>query len=151
MLYERVLRGAPEQVFIVIYNSYATGALTVGQPVIWDFNDDVDGVGVTKPTVITTNQGYAAAGIVAETIDKKDYGLIQVYGFHSGVIVRAATSAEVIDKGTPLALAATATFCLESFVSDTGTDRPNRYPCALALEAYTFWTTKAIKAFVKCL
>lgn len=152
MLFYRTNKATPERMFIVVYNSYSSATLTNGQAVIWDFNDDVNGVGVTRPTAIATNQGFAAAGITAENIIPGEYGLIQVYGYHPAVRARAGTSAIVIDKGTPLALnAAGSVFCVEAFVSSTVTGRFNRYPCALALEAYTLWTTTAIKAFVKCL
>ena len=153
MIFQRVNRDDPEKVFVVALNSYSV-ALTNGQAVIWDFLTDKSGASVERPTAIVTNQGFAAAGIVAETIGISDYGLIQVWGYHSAVKVRAATSAEVIVPGTPLALnAAGSLFCLESFDSSTAaaTVRPLRYPCAFSLGTYSSWTTTTIAAFIKAL
>ena len=153
MLFTRVNRDDPEKIFIIAKNSY-TVALTNGQAVIWDIVNDKDGVSVERPTAIVTNAGFAAAGIAAEGIGISDYGLIQVYGYHSAVKVRVATSEELIVPGTPLALAAAGSvFCLESFDSSTAaaTVRPIRYPCAFSLGTYSSWTTTTIAAFVKAL
>jgi len=153
MLFKRINRSDPEKVFIVVYNSYDTAALTNGQAVQWDFGTDVNGVGVTIPTARATNRGFATAGIVAETIAINDYGLLQVYGYHSAVRVRSCTSAHVIAAGSPLIMnLAGAAFCLEPLETATATSVQHVYfPCAFAFEAYTSWTTTTIKAFVKAL
>jgi hypothetical protein len=152
MILQRINRTDPEKIMIVVKNSWATAALSNGQAVMWDFNDDVDGVGVTRPTAIATNLGIAGAGIAAEAIAIGDYGLIQVYGYHSAVRARAGTSALPIAKGSPLALnAAGSLFCLEAYASSTATTVPIRYPMAFAMEAYTSWTTTTVKAFIKAL
>src|SRR5262245_44989328 len=92
MLFQRINRTSPEKVFVVAFNSYSTAAITNGQAVNWDFITDSDGVGVTIPLARATNAGVAAAGIVASaSIASGDYGLIQVYGFHSAVRVRTVT------------------------------------------------------------
>lgn len=153
MLFQRVNRDDPEKIFVVAKNSY-TVALSNGQAVIWDIATDKDGVGVERPTAIATNLGIAAAGIAAEAIAVNDYGLIQVYGYHSAVRVRVATSEELIVPGTALALAAAGSvFCLESFDSSTAdaTARPIRYPCAFSLGTYSSWTTTTVAAFIKAL
>ena len=153
MIFKRINRSDPEQIFIVVYNSYSTAALTNGQAVQWDFVTDVDGVGVSIPTARATNKGFATAGIVSETIPAGNFGLIQVYGYHSAVRVRAASSENVIAAGSPLQMnLAGAAFCLEPIVTATGTVVNHiTYPCAFALEAYTSWSTTTIKAFVKAL
>ena len=153
MLFKRINRTSPERVFIVVYNSYDTAALTDGQAVQWDFGTDVNGVGVTIPTARATNRGLATAGIAAETIAINEYGLIQVYGYHGAVRVRSCTSAHAIAAGSPLIMnKAGAVFCLEPLCTATTTASQNIYfPCAFAFEAYTSWTTTTIKAFVKAL
>jgi hypothetical protein len=84
MIFQRVNRTDPEKVFVVVYNSYSTAAITVGQVVNWDFGTDIDGVGVTRPTARATNAGLAVAGAVASaSIAAGSYGLVQVYGYHS--------------------------------------------------------------------
>lgn len=152
MLFQRINRSDPEKVFIVVYNSYGTASLSNGQAVVWDFNTDVNGVGVTMPTARATNMGFAAAGIAVETIAAGSYGLIQVYGYHSAVRMRAGTSLNDGAKGQPLTLnAAGSVFCLETYASSTATTSENVYPCAFLLSAYSSWTTSTVKAFIKCL
>ena len=152
MLFKRISRSDPEKIFVVVMNSYATASLTNGQAVIWDFATDANGVSVTMPSAIATNLGLAAAGIVAETIAHEEYGLVQVYGYHSAVRARVYTSGGNIAAGTPLALnAAGSVFCLENFATATTSATPMRFPCAFALAAQTKWTTAAIAAFIKAL
>ena len=152
MLFARVNRSNPEKVFIVAYNSYATAALSNGQAVMWDFLTDADGVGVTRPVARATPPGLAMAGIAAEAISSADYGLIQVYGYHSAVRVRqdTASSAANVAAGRPLQqAAAAAVFCLEPVW--TASKKVITYPCAFALAAQASWTTKAIACFLKFL
>ena len=153
MLFKRINRSDPEKIFVVVKNSWATASLTNGQAVIWDFGTDVDGVGVTRPTARATNMGLAAAGIAAETIVAGEYGLVQVYGYHSAVRVRACSSEHTIAAGSPLALnKAGSLFCLEPlYTASTSANVQIYFPCAFAFEAYTSWTTTTIKAFVKAL
>ena len=152
MLFQRIKRTDPERVFVIVQNSYATASLTNGQAVVWDFAGKADGVSVTMPLAITTNLGFAAAGIAAETIASDAYGLVQVYGYHSAVRTRVSTSGANIAAGVPLALnAAGSVFCLENYVVTTATTTPIRYPVAFALGAQTKWTTAAIAAFIKAM
>ncbi len=152
MLFQRINRSSPEKVFVVAYNSYSTAAITVGQGVQWDYQTDADGVGVTIPSLRLSNRGLATAGVVASaTIASGDYGLIQVYGYHSAARVRSVTiGIPAIAKGQPLAInAAGAVFCLESFATHfTG---QAIWPCAFALAANSSWTTIAKAVFVKAL
>lgn len=151
MLFKRINRADPEKIFIVVKNSYSTASLTNGQAVIWDFATDADGVGVTRPSARATNGGVAVAGVAAETIASGEYGLVQVYGYHSAVRVRTATGGSpAIAAGRPLALnAAGSVFCLESMA--TGSTVIQIQPCGFALAAQASWTTKTIAAFIKAL
>jgi hypothetical protein len=151
MLFKRINRADPEKIFIVAKNSYSTASLSNGQAVIWDFATDADGVGVTRPSARATNGGIAVAGIAAETIAANDYGLLQVYGYHSAVRVRSATGGTpAIAAGRPLALnAAGSVFCLESASTASTTILINQ--CGFALAAQASWTTKTIAAFLKAL
>ena len=152
MLFQRINRSSPEKVFVSVYNSYSTAAVTNGQGVNWDFITDIDGVGITIPLARATNQGFGAAGIVASaSIAAGDYGLVQVYGYHSAVRVRSVTiGIPAIAKGSPLAMnAAGSVFCLESFATHfTGI---HIWPMAFALAANASWTTLAKAAFIKAL
>jgi hypothetical protein len=151
MLFQRINRSNPEKIFLSVYNSYSTASLSNGQGVIWDFATDADGVGVTRPTARATNAGFAAAGVVAETIAAGDYGLLQVYGYHSAVRMRTVTGGSpAIVAGRPLAInVAGSVFCLESV--STASKQIVSYPMAFALGATSGFTTAARAAFIKSL
>lgn len=158
MLFQRINRNDPEKIFIVVYNSYSTASLTNGQPVIWDYAADANGVSVTKPADGTGRAGHygsAIAGIACETIASGAYGLVQVYGYHAAVRVRTWTGgAPAIAAGTALA-SLSAVFALESYrasVAATSTlTLHNAQYCAFALAAQASYTTKAIACFIKAL
>lgn len=158
MQFKRINRTAPEQVFIVAKNSYSTASMTNGQPVIWDWTTDKDGVGVTLATATTNvSAGQDVAGVVAETIAHNAYGLLQVYGYHSAVRVRSMTatghayheSRGEVALGTPLVGGITAAFVLEG-ITPAETAQV-LHPCGFALLAQASFTTKAIAVFLKCL
>lgn len=158
MLFARVSRSNPEKVYVVAKNSYSTASLSNGQPVIWDWTTDCDGVGVTLATATeNVSAGQDVAGIAAETIAAGDYGLLQVYGYHSAVRVRTMTatghvyheSRAAVAKGTPLVGGITAAFVLEG-VTPAETAQV-LHPCGFALAAQASFTTKAIAVFLKCL
>jgi len=154
MIFQRINRTNPEKIFLVAYNSYTTASLTNGQAAAWDVITDCDGVSVTLPQATATTAGVSFAGIVAETIAAGSYGLIQVYGYHSAVRARAASTSgtgatKAIAKGTPLQLSQTAAFCLEAHATESTVILA--YPIGFALAANALWTTAAIAAFIKAL
>lgn len=158
MLFQRINRTSPEKVYIVAKNSYSTASLTNGQPVIWDWTTDCDGVGVTLATATeNVSAGQDVAGIAVATIAAGDYGLLQVYGYHSAVRVRSMTatghvyheSRAAVAKGTPLVGGITAAFTLEG-ITPAETAQV-LHPCGFALAAQASFTTKAIAVFLKCL
>jgi len=158
MEFQRIKRSDPEKIFIVAKNSYSTASLSNGQAVIWDWTTDIDGVGVTLATATeNVSAGQDVAGVVAQTIAHNDYGLIQVYGYHSAVRVRTMTSTGhvyhesrgAVAKGTPLVGGITAAFCLEG-VTPAETAQVLR-TCGFAYAAQASYTTKAIACFLKCL
>lgn len=156
MLYQRILRTDAEKVFIVAKNSYETASLTNGQAVIWDYASDADGVGVTKPTDGTGRAGHygiAFAGIVTDTIASGSYGLLQVYGYHSAVLVKTYTGGNpTVAAGTGLTCV-DAVFALTSFpaaaaaTSTVTLHNANWVGVALAAQASS--TAKAIATFIK--
>jgi len=151
LLVQRINRTDPERMFITVYNSYSTAALSNGQAVIWDFATDADGLGVTRPTARATNAGMAAAGIAAEAIAAGAYGLLQVYGYHSVVRMRTVTGGSpAIVAGRPLVInAAGSVFCLESV--STASTAVLTFPVGFAMEATAGWTTATKKAFIRAL
>lgn len=152
MIWQRINRSNPEKAFISVYNSYSTAAITNGQAVMWDFATDADGIGVTRPLARATHAGMAAAGIVASaSIAAGDYGLLQVYGYHSAVRMRTMTAGTpAIVAGRPLvAAAATGVFCLESVA--TASISLLTFPIGFSLGATAGWTTAARAAFIRAL
>lgn len=158
MLFQRVNRSNPEKIFLVAKNSWDTATLTNGQAVIWDYASDADGVGVTKPVDQTGRAGSvgtAFAGIVAESIASGDYGLLQVYGYHSSVFVRTNTGdTPAIIAGTALTQKS-AIFALESSepapVATSTLTVVNFQWVGFALAAQASFSTKAIAVFIKAL
>ena len=151
MMWGRINRSGAEKVFISVYNSYSTASLTNGQAVQWDFTTDADGVGVTRPTARATNAGMATAGIVAETIVAGDYGLLQIFGYHSSTRVRTVSGGTpAIVAGRPLVInAAGSVFCLESVA--TASISVLTFPCGFSLGATAGWTTIAKPVFLRCM
>ena len=158
MLMKRVSKSEPEKIYVIVKNSYSTASLTNGQPVIWDWTTDCDGVGVTLATATqNVSAGQDVAGIVAETIAHEAYGMVQVYGYHSSVIVRTMTatshvyhqSRAAVAKGTPLVGGVTAAFVLEG-ITPAETAQV-LHPCGFALAAAAAYTTARIAVFVKAL
>jgi len=155
MLFARIKRTDPEKVFVVAKNSYSTAALTNGQPVMWDYVTDADGVGVTIATAgAAKHGGIVGAGIVSETIAVGAYGLIQVYGYHASTIVRTITGgAPAVATGIPLGLLAAA-FTLEGLDVSQASSATFRaqYPIAFSLAAATAeFTTATGSVFIKAL
>ena len=148
MLFKRMSRANPEKIFMVVKNSYSTASLTNGQVVQWDYQSEKDGVSVTIPSGMASNFGNAAAGVVAETIVFGDYGLVQVYGYHSAVRARRETNdAIAAGSGIRLPLAA-GVFCAEAEDVDGTLNYDNM---GFSFDAYTLWTTTTIAAFIKAM
>lgn len=158
MLFKRINRADPEKIFIVAKNSYSTASLTNGQAVMWDYATDADGVGVTLTATGTGRAGHygtAFAGIAAETIAAGDFGLLQVYGYHSATRVRNNTGGNpAIAAGTGLTCV-NAVFALESYPAAAAATSTitlhNAHWVGFALAAQASWTTKAVAVFLKAL
>lgn len=124
---------------------------------MWDYATDADGVSVTKPTSINSHLGAPVmAGVAAETVAAGSYGLIQVYGYHSAVRMRTATTTGTtplkvlaIAAGVPLYAPYAAGFMFESWSSAAASYLIS--PVGFALAAQASYTTKAVAAFIKAL
>jgi hypothetical protein len=146
MWFQKVNRSDAEKVFISVYNSYATAAVTVGQVVAFDYTTDADGVGVTRPTTALLP---LVAGVVAQpSIAAGDYGLIQVYGHNTDALVEGATDVAVGDQ----LAAQNASFSLVK-CAVTGISAANDYVATffVAGQAYTTTAAAAKKVFIRCL
>lgn len=151
MIFQRVNRSNPERVFTVVSNGYSTASLTNGQPVMWDLGDG-DGVSVTK-----SNGGDMAAnfaGVIAETIAAGEYGLMQVYGYHSAVIVTSHTTVDIA-SGSPLFLNSSGFMLVGPWLASGTTEEVGIFSihlAAVSLEAYgSVGTTGTVKAIIKAL
>jgi len=95
----------------------------------------------------------AFAGIAAETIASGDYGLLQVYGYHSAVRVRTQTgTSPAVAKGTALsckdAIFALASADPNAITTSTLTVHNFEW-VGFALAAQAEFTTAAIAVFIK--
>jgi hypothetical protein len=90
MLFQRINRSDPEQVYAIFYN-VAGATITAGYPAVWDLSSP-DGVAVTKPSTAALS---LIVGIAAQTITDSSYGKFQVYGYRASAYVTNATSVTV--------------------------------------------------------
>jgi hypothetical protein len=97
VLFKRLNRTDPEQVFIVVLaNEGAT--LNKDQTVQWEVaSASVDGVRVRD---MDTSNEYCFAGVVDAAISDAAYGLIQIYGYRSTSILFQTNTSQ--DTGLPL-------------------------------------------------
>jgi len=154
MLFKRISRSDPERVFIVCKNGWTTATLTNGQVVGWDLGD-ADGVTVSKIGAGAQKRMASFAGVVAESIPAGEYGLLQVYGYHSAVRVDCSTTGKNIYTGAPL-FARVNAFNLKNQLVTSGAgieEIPVEHRiAAIALEGYTMvGTTGTIKAIIYAL
>jgi hypothetical protein len=81
VLFKRLNREQPEQVFIVVQNNIGSGtAMAANSAVQLDISTSVDGIKAVKPT---TAGLPAFLGICDAAIADQDYGLVQVFGYRS--------------------------------------------------------------------
>jgi len=99
-LFQKVGRGAAE-IFKICKNGESS-AIGPGNAVCYDFTTDSDGVTVILPTTAAFGlfAGVVANGVtLAASGADGQYGKVQIYGIHGGVMVGVANSAY---KGNPL-------------------------------------------------
>ena len=147
MLFKRISRTDPERVFIVVKNGYAT-TVTNGQAVQWDMSA-ADGVTIDVPGAAFKRMA-AFAGIICETIVNGAYGLMQVYGYHSAVIVDSSTTVDIY-TGAPLFMSVAGVYLEGPYLASGTTDElyVEHRPVACALEGYgSVATTGTIKAVI---
>lgn len=100
MLFKRVSRSSPETVFIVAKN-VSGSTLTAGYSAVFDVSASVDGVRVTQAS---STDVQAFAGVADSDIANNDFGLLQVYGYRSSVLIWSSTGSSVAgDNLSPVA------------------------------------------------
>lgn len=127
MLFKRISRTAPEQVFVVVKN-VSGSTMTAGYSCTWDLSASVDGVRVTRANTATRN---CFAGVVDADIANGDYGLVQVYGYRSSAYITRSTvkvsaageGLECVNSDWGLMPAATVAspYCAYAFIAETVT------------------------------
>jgi len=158
LVLQRVNQTDPERIFVVMKNSYSTASLSANQWVAHDVLTDEDGVGVTKISGVLR---HSVAGVAVETIAAGAYGLIQVWGYRTGVRSSGGSDLAVskISEGTFLYVKTSGFAChgLHTIASTVTIPawRLDKVgvamsPANTAAKA-TSATTWVGKAFIKCL
>jgi hypothetical protein len=138
-----IQRGQPVYEVANLRNTEASTALTVGQPVCYDYTTDADGVGVLLPT--TAHLQFPAGLVESASIAAGDYGLVCTkghfaYGACEGTTDIAVGDPLVITNGTAYLTKATlVTNAIGQFKA-----------CFVAGEAYTTAAVAAKKVWVNC-
>jgi hypothetical protein len=96
MLFKRIVREQPEQVFVAVMNNIGSGtAVAANQALQWDTTAGSATNGVNVVTPATTGL-VCRAGIADAAIPDQDYGLCQIYGYRSTGAVRVTDTSQAI-------------------------------------------------------
>jgi hypothetical protein len=155
MLFKRLNREQPEQIFIVVQNTIGSGTAMVANGVAQlDITTAVDGV---KAVVPTTAGLWCFLGIIDAAIADQDYGLVQVYGYRSSSILFQTDTTQA--AGLPLlpvnaqnylqTAASTYTFASNTTVSVTL--RPYMAMLAASVDSSSASATVSGKIFIRAL
>jgi hypothetical protein len=151
MIFMRTNRSNPERVFITAQNDHSS-TLTNGQAVMWNLTSP-DGVGVIICGT-ALKRTHAFAGIAAESIVAGEFGLIQVWGYHSAVIVTGGTTCDIF-SGCPLYMRLSELYLTGPLFASGTTEEVSEEGigvAAVALEGTGLvGTTTTIKAIIKAL
>lgn len=150
MLFKRLNRDTPEQVYIVVQNNEGS-ALVAGSTVQLEMaSASVDGV---KARVPDTANLYAFLGLADAAIADQDFGLVQVYGYRSGSVVWQSSTS--MATGEPLAPSAGNAY-LVTVASSTAsnaaaTQQPIFGVLAESIASSSASTTISAKVFLRAL
>lgn len=99
MIFGQLNRSDSEKVYISGYN--VEGAtITLGLPVAYQVGASTDGVNVVIANAAADYPGFI--GVAKSNIANNDYGLIQVGGFVSSILLSNAGTSITINAGDPL-------------------------------------------------
>lgn len=140
---QRIQRGQPEAQFANLYNSEASTAITVGQPVCYDYTTDADGVGVLLPT--TAHLQFPAGLVKTASIAAGDYGLVQIYGHMADGAVEGTTDVAI---GDPLAITNGAAYLTKATLVTNAIGQHKA--CFVAGAAQASNAVVAAKVFINC-
>lgn len=100
MYFPSIQRGDPNNIFLVVYNNESSDVGT-GLAMFWDLNPSVadtrfaNQVRLPYATTTLNHLGHGAGVVAGRSILGKDYGTIQVYGFHPGLLVVGTSVGEL--------------------------------------------------------
>jgi hypothetical protein len=94
MLFQRVNRTDAEKVFTIVQN-VSGGSVVAGNVVEYDSGTSADGIRVITPTTAGLS---CFAGVATATIANNAYGLVQIYGYASALVINDVTTALVAGK-----------------------------------------------------
>lgn len=87
LLFQRIVRGDPEQIYGVFYN-VAGATITAGYAAVYD-TGTFDGVRVTKPATATLS---LLVGVANKDVSDSTYGAFAMYGYRQSAYVTNDTS-----------------------------------------------------------
>lgn len=104
MYFGQLSQNDPERIFLAVQNSYSTAALAEGDWCGWDIVTDKNGYAVTRVAGAIRS---AVAGVAVQNIASGAVGLIQVWGYKSGVKCKGGSGSltSKLTAGSPLAMA----------------------------------------------
>lgn len=145
MLFKRLNRDQPEQVFVIVENNEGA-AISGNATVQMDHTTDVDGV---KARDLDTGALYAFQGVADADIAAGGFGLVQVYGYRSSSQLLLTDTSQA--AGVPLVPVAAQEY-FASVVSSTASNAAvTQQPIfAVLLESHTTGTgTVSKKVFIR--
>ncbi len=151
MLFKRLTRELPEQIFVVVQNNIGSGtAMPKDMPAQMDISTSVDGVKVVVPT---TAGIWAYVGVVDAAIADQDYGLVQVYGYRSSSIVVTTDTSQAAGA---MCIPANAVSYLQSVASSQTSNanitfRPFMAALVESIASTSASATVSAKLFIKAL
>ena len=90
MLFQRIVRGDAEKVFIVCRNDEASAAWVKGGPVVWIADGTRDGIDTVKLITGAAAKAPLLVGVADAATVSGEYGLVQVYGLRTDTVINQA-------------------------------------------------------------
>lgn len=143
MFAQKIQRGQSEMQVANLRNAEASTAITVGQPVCYDYTTAGDGVGVLLPT--TAHLQFPAGLVKSASIAAGDYGLVQFYGHSEDAAVEGTTAVAI---GDPLKITNAVAYLTKATLV---TNAIGQFKAAfVAGEAQASASVVATKVFINC-
>jgi len=99
MLFKRINRDTPENVFVPIYNVQGA-TITTGRAVSYQLGASTDGVNAVIADAAADYPGFI--GVAKSDIPANDYGLVQVGGFVASIWISNVGTSITVNAADPL-------------------------------------------------